>query len=76
MDLTLKAGENLPVTNTENKGKYLLINEKAVTAMGFGNPNDAVNKTVWLNDTLQATITGVVSDFITGIPALISGLWL
>ena len=63
MDLTLKAGDNLPVTNNENKSKYMLINEKAVRAMGFRNPDDAVNKTVWLNDTLLATITGVISDF-------------
>ncbi len=63
MGLRLKAGESLPLTTAENQGKYLLINEKAVSAMGFKNAADALNKSVWISDTLQAIITGVVKDF-------------
>ncbi|MDB5014309.1 MAG: hypothetical protein JWQ25_2511, partial [Daejeonella sp.] len=62
MDLKIKAGENLPITDDQNKGKYLLVNEKAVLAMGY-KMNEAIGKMVWLNDTAQATITGVVQDF-------------
>lgn len=41
----------------------VVVNEKAVKALGWQNPNDALGKTILVNDKQNATIVGVTADF-------------
>lgn len=62
MELSLVAGTNFPVT-TLSKEAYVILNEKAVKALNFYNAFDAVGKYIWLDDSTQVQISGVVKDF-------------
>jgi len=61
--LTLLAGANFPAGESFSEDKYILINQKAATVFGFKNTASAVHKMIWLNDTTQVEITGVLKDF-------------
>jgi putative ABC transport system permease protein len=63
LDLKMVAGENFPKNKTSTKEELLIINEKAVERFQLGTANDAVGKTLWLNDSTPAQITGVLRDF-------------
>ncbi|HEY5749796.1 MAG TPA: FtsX-like permease family protein [Chryseolinea sp.] len=43
----------------------VVINEKAVAALGFKSPDEAVGAMIYLQDSVRATIDGVVKDFYT-----------
>ncbi len=62
MGLKLVAGTNFPIT-TLSKEAYVILNEKAVKALNFHNAFDAVGKLIWLNDSTQVQVSGVVKDF-------------
>lgn len=61
--LRLIAGTNFNADESFNTEKYILINEKAATTFGFKEASGAVNKTVWLNDSTQVEIKGVLANF-------------
>ncbi|MBA2561790.1 MAG: ABC transporter permease, partial [Chitinophagaceae bacterium] len=61
--LKLVAGLNFPDNEEFFKEKYILINEKATEVFGFKNPVSAIGKTVWLNDSTEVEIKGIVKDF-------------
>lgn len=61
--LKIIAGTNFPPNETFSSDKYILINQKAATLFGFKNPDNAVHKMVWLNDSTQVEISGVLKDF-------------
>ncbi|GAB3316459.1 ABC transporter permease [Larkinella ripae] len=68
LDLTLLAGQNLPemVTDTTGggaPGRFVLVNEEAVNAFRLGNPREMVGQSLWLNDSTEVTIAGVLKDF-------------
>jgi putative ABC transport system permease protein len=63
LDLKMVAGENFLKNKTATKEELLIINEKAVERFQLGSANDAVGKTLWLNDSTPAQITGVLRDF-------------
>ncbi|HVI48328.1 MAG TPA: ABC transporter permease [Chitinophaga sp.] len=63
MQLQLVAGEGFPASVTGGKEKYIILNEKAVGAMGIKTPADAIGRTVWLSDSTPVSITGVIRDF-------------
>lgn len=68
MDLRLLAGQNLPemvadTTGEGSPGRFVLINEEAVKAFRMGNPREVVGQSLWLNDTTEVQIAGVVKDF-------------
>jgi putative ABC transport system permease protein len=62
MELTLVAGTNFPA-GAENKEQFIILNEKAVQALALGSPEKAVGQKLWINDSTQLEITGVVKDF-------------
>ncbi|GEO09209.1 ABC transporter permease [Segetibacter aerophilus] len=62
MDLKIVAGENLP-ENTSTNEKYVLLNETATRTLNFKTPADAVGKMIWLTDTTQVQVAGVLKDF-------------
>lgn len=60
LGLQLAAGENfLP----QHQGTQLLLNESAVLAMGYKSAGEATGRLVWINDSVQATVRGVLKDF-------------
>jgi len=61
LQFSLIAGNNFP-SQTERE-RYLLLNEKAVTALGFKNNQQAVGKKIWINDSVQLEVAGVLKDF-------------
>ncbi|MEO6638533.1 MAG: FtsX-like permease family protein, partial [Ginsengibacter sp.] len=61
--LKIIAGTNFNDDEIAGPEKYVLINEKAVRVLGFKKPLNAINKTIWLNDSTQVAIKGVLADF-------------
>lgn len=59
MGLKLIGGTNFPGAQEQ----YILLNEKAAQGFGFKNTADAVGKSIWINDSTQLQITGIVKDF-------------
>ena len=63
MDLTLLAGQNLPVSTADTSGRLVLLNEEAVKTFRLGTPRAAVGQSLWLNDSTEVSVVGVVKDF-------------
>lgn len=63
MHFAFIAGRNYSAAQQDNKEQYILLNEKAAHALGFANAAKAVGQKLWLNDSTQLEITGVLSDF-------------
>jgi putative ABC transport system permease protein len=57
------AGRNFSVEMQDNKEQYILLNEKAAHVLGFTDAAKAVGEKLWLNDSTQLEITGVLKDF-------------
>ncbi|QDK77926.1 FtsX-like permease family protein [Spirosoma sp. KCTC 42546] len=79
MNLTLLAGQNLPAASADSLAsvsaaahspvtrssttQLALVNEEAVKAFRLGNFREAVGKSLWLNDSTEIQIAGVLKDF-------------
>jgi putative ABC transport system permease protein len=64
MGIQLLAGKDFPEGKpVEGHEELLILNEKAVQHFGLGTPNEAVDQTIWLGDSLPARVCGVVRDF-------------
>ncbi|QMW03130.1 ABC transporter permease [Spirosoma foliorum] len=67
MDLTLLAGQNLPPATADSVAsggsRLVLINEEAVKTFRLGNSQEAVGQSLWLNDSAEVQIAGVLKDF-------------
>ena len=67
MGLSLLAGYNFPtqtgVTAQPLASRFVLINEEAVRALRLGNSAQAIGQTLWLNDSLNVQVAGVLKDF-------------
>lgn len=62
MQFAFAAGNNFPDNQTARE-EYVLLNEKAVHAFGFTEVAKAVGEKVWINDSTQLQIAGVLKDF-------------
>lgn len=62
MQLQLTAGNNF-TGNNSNYEQFVLINENARHTLKFKSDAEAINKTVWIDDSTQVQIAGVVKDF-------------
>jgi putative ABC transport system permease protein len=63
MNLTIMAGQNIPAATKDTLSRFVLINEKAVHALGLGSPGEAVGKMIWLHDSTEVHVAGVLKDF-------------
>ena len=63
MDFDFVAGRNFSFRSPGSKEQDILLNEKAAHALGFADAAKAVGEKVWLNDSTQLQITGVLKDF-------------
>lgn len=63
MKLKIVAGSNLPVSNSDTAGNFILVNEKAVKHFRLGTAQEAVGKILILNNSAEVRIAGVLKDF-------------
>ncbi len=63
MDIQLIAGSNFPDNMSDEREQFVLINEQAVELFGFGNPIDALDKVIYIKDTLGLQVIGVIEDY-------------
>lgn len=63
MGLKIVAGKNLAESNSETSSPMIVVNQKTVEDLKLGSNRDAIGKLILVNDTLSATIVGVVSNF-------------
>ena len=67
MGLSLVAGRNFPaqtgITTQRLVSRFVLINEEAVRALRLGSPAQTIGYTLWLNDSLNVQVAGVVKNF-------------
>ena len=62
-DLTVLAGQNLLMSVSDSASRMVLINEEAVRTFKLGTAGTAVGQTLWLNDSTEVQIAGVLKDF-------------
>jgi putative ABC transport system permease protein len=63
MNLSFVAGKNLPESTGDSASNFVVLNEKALFAMGLGTPHEAIGKSIFLNNEKMAVVQGVVKDF-------------
>jgi putative ABC transport system permease protein len=62
MRLTLLAGKTFDSRTTE-KETGIVISDLARKILQFKSPSDAIGQMIWINDTTEVAITGVLKDF-------------
>lgn len=63
MQLSLLAGNNFPEnTDSLHAENTVIINERALEPLRIGNPQEAVGKTIWIDDSVQVQIAGVMKN--------------
>ncbi len=63
LSLTFLAGRNFDPLEQVGREKDVILNETAITELGFKNPIDAVGEALYAQDTVMLRIIGVVKDF-------------
>ncbi|MBD2751602.1 ABC transporter permease [Spirosoma validum] len=63
LGLTLLAGQNILASVSDSASRLVLLNEEAVRTLRLGEPGAAVGQTLWLNDSIDVQVAGVVKDF-------------
>ncbi len=63
MGLHLLAGNHPGVGSTDSTEREVILNETAIHWLGWKRPTDAIGQRVWLADSLEVEISGVVQDF-------------
>jgi putative ABC transport system permease protein len=63
MKLSLLAGQSLSSNTVAGGEQYAMINEAALRSLKMRGASEAVNKQLWLDDSTQVRITGVLKDF-------------
>ncbi len=63
MGIQLIAGENLPPATSEKETHFVVINEEACKSLEFKDAYEAPGKLIWINDSTNFIVAGVVKDF-------------
>ena len=63
MKIPFIAGNNFPSASNVNREQYIILNEKAVHALGIRKIEDAPGQKLWINDSTKLQIARVVKDF-------------
>ncbi len=63
MDLTLLAGSTFPESIKKDYGRHIVVNQQFLKLFNWESPAEAVGQTVWLFDSTEVQIAGVVKDF-------------
>jgi putative ABC transport system permease protein len=62
MRLKLLAGHTFSATASSAE-KHIIINERTLAALGIKTPVEAIDRVLWMNDSSQVRIAGVLKDF-------------
>ncbi len=63
MGLRIVAGQNLIPSNSDGPSPLIVVNQKAVEKLALGSEQKAIGQLIVLNDSVSATIIGVVANF-------------
>ncbi|MFN8353334.1 MAG: FtsX-like permease family protein [Spirosomataceae bacterium] len=63
MGLKIVEGSNLMESNSAVSSSMIVVSQKAVESLQLGSEKDAIGKLIMLNDSVAATVIGVVSNF-------------
>jgi putative ABC transport system permease protein len=63
LSLTFLAGHNFLEEEQTGREREVILNETAITQLGFEQPVDALGETIYAGDTLLLRVIGVVKDF-------------
>ena len=63
MQLKLLAGNNFSRMSNASGEQYVIINEKAAEILKFKTAAESIGQQIWLDDSIQASVAGVVNDF-------------
>jgi putative ABC transport system permease protein len=63
LSLTFLAGHNFLEEEQAGREREVILNETAITQLGFKQPADALDETIYAGDTLLLRVIGVVKDF-------------
>ncbi len=64
MQIGFIAGKNFPVVaDDDDKERYIILNEVAAHSLGFAEAGNAVGQKIWVNDSSQLEVTGVLKNF-------------
>jgi len=63
MNLNFVAGKNLPESISDSASNFVVVNEQTLYMMGLGTPQEAIGKSVFLNNEKMVIIQGVVKNF-------------
>jgi putative ABC transport system permease protein len=63
LEFNILAGKNFPAGSQNTGEQYIIINEKAATALGLINYQQAIGQKLWINDSTRLEIAGVLRDF-------------
>ncbi len=63
MGLELVAGRNFPQELDLQTERFIIMNETATSTLGFDTPLDAVGEPIYINDTTEVEIIGVIEDY-------------
>jgi putative ABC transport system permease protein len=63
LSLTFLAGHNFLEEEQTGREREVILNENAITQLGFEQPVDALGETIYAGDTLLLRVIGVVKDF-------------
>lgn len=63
LELTFLAGNNFDPSTEGEIERHVILNEKALPLFQFADPVSAIGQTIYTDDSLALTVTGVVKDF-------------
>jgi putative ABC transport system permease protein len=63
IDLTFLSGRNFYADNEHGQEKHIVLNETALHYFGFSDPVSAIGQTIYMDDSVVLTVTGVVKNF-------------
>ncbi|TWI79349.1 putative ABC transport system permease protein [Lacibacter cauensis] len=63
MKLQFVAGNNLPASTGDSVSNFVVVNEQLLATLGLGTAQEAVGKTILLNNDREVMINGVVKNF-------------
>jgi putative ABC transport system permease protein len=61
--LTFLSGRNFYTGNEHGQEKHIVLNETALRHFGFSDPASAIGQTIYMDDSVVLTVTGVVKNF-------------
>jgi putative ABC transport system permease protein len=75
MNLNFVAGKNLPESISDSASNFVVVNEQTLSMMGLGTPQEAVGKSIFLNNEKMVIIQGVVKNFCYSIYQFATQPW-